>query len=75
MISTRRLPPNDHYPVPGMSHPFRPDAARFGGRDDTLHPDERRVGTESGFMGRDVLAGDQPYMASPGMFHRLHEGR
>ena len=76
MISTRPLPPNDHYPVPGAQVPagWRPPIARHGGRDDTLHPDESMVGTEQGYMGRDVLASEQPYNAPPGMFRRLHQG-
>lgn len=74
MISTRPMPNNEHYAMPGTTSPFRPDTGRFKGRDETLNPDHRRVGTESGYMGRDVLASDQPYNAQPGMFRRLHQG-
>lgn len=76
MISTRRLPPNDHYAMPGTGTPagYRPPISRHGDRDDTLHPDEAGVGTEQGYQGRDVLASAQPYNAQPGMFRRLHQG-
>lgn len=74
MVPTRPLPPNDHYAVPGWEGIFRPPISRHGGRDDTLHPDETGVGTERGFMGRDVMTSAQPYNAHPGLFRRLHEG-
>lgn len=73
MIHTRPLGHNSHYAVPGYSDPYRPQTSRWAGRDDTLNPDEAGVGTERGYMGRDVLADSQPYNASPGMFARLHQ--
>lgn len=68
MISLRPLPHNSHYAVPGYSTPFREPMARHAGRDDTLHP----AGASTG---RDVLNGDVPYNAEPGLFRRLHEGQ
>jgi hypothetical protein len=73
MIGTRPLLANDHYPVPGYSTPHREPMARHGGRDDTLHPDPSGIGTEAGYMGRDVLTSGVPYNAMPGLFRRLHQ--
>lgn len=64
---------NSQFAVPGTSAPGRPQTSQWAGRDDTLNPDETGVGTEQGYMGRDVLADSQPYNAMPGMFARLHQ--
>lgn len=72
MIGTRPLGENGHFAVPGYSDPYRPQTSRWAGRDDTLNPDEAGVGTERGYMGRDVFA-DSTYNADPGMFARLHQ--
>ena len=77
MISTRPLPPNDHYPLPGYADPFRPAVSRHAGTDDTLAGVDAApgaMGTEGGYMGRDVTASPQPYNEGQGMFRRLHEG-
>lgn len=78
MISVSRpLGPNEHYAVPGTSSPHRPMMSRHAGTDDTLaalDADPGQMGTEAGFMGRDVMSDNAPpYNAQPGMFRRLHE--
>jgi hypothetical protein len=78
MIATRPLGANQHYAVPGTSTPHRPDMSRHAGTDDSLEAVDRwpgNMGTETGYMGRDVLADSTPpYNAQPGMFRRLHQG-
>jgi hypothetical protein len=77
MIATRPLGANEHYAVSGVSSPHRPDMSRHQGTDDTLQSLDRwpgAMGTESGYMGRDITADSDPaYNAQPGMFRRLHE--
>ena len=75
MIATRPLPANEHYPVPGWEGIWRPPVSRHAGQDHTLNPWPGGVGANGGYMGRDVLSGEQPYHAEPGMFRRLHTGR
>lgn len=77
MISTRPMPLNDTYAVAGYSHPHRPDMARVSGRQDTLTLTGPVGAGDTGYMGRDLgnpASMRYPYNASPGLFHRLHEG-
>ena len=73
-IGLRPIGENGHYATAGHSGDLRAPMARHGGRDDTLHPDPHGVGSNAGYMGRDVFSGDQPYNEGRGMFSRLHEG-
>lgn len=83
MVSTRPMPLNDNFAVPGYSHDYhqtplrRPAMTSYYGRDDTLALTGPVGAGDNGYMGRDIgnpASMRHPYNATPGMFRRLHEG-
>jgi hypothetical protein len=82
MISTRLMPrDNTVFAVPGHAHVHPHERhlmlSRLTGRQHTLTLTGPVGAGDDGYMGRDLgnpASMRYPYNASPGMFHRLHEG-